>query len=70
MSYIEIIPEEDPYRVRERDGDRAYTVVGWVCTTTGKPDPILIPDTLCLGEPLPLKAEKMLPQRTYIPEGM
>lgn len=69
MPHVEIILKPAG-RVRERDGDRTYDLIGWVCTTDGPPEPILIPDYVDLGEPLPLNAEAVLPRRVYVPEDM
>jgi hypothetical protein len=67
--HITIVTAGCPYRVTERDSGRAYTVIGEVCTPRG-PIPILIPDEIALGEPLPIKAERVRPRPTLIPEGM
>lgn len=62
--------QDEPMHGVCRETGRGYTVIGWIRSDRGSIWPVLVPDEIALGEPLPIRAERLRGATVIIPDGM
>lgn len=71
MHRFEINDCDETRHGTDRESGRGYTIIGWIKAENGPGCwPVLIPDEIALGEPLPIKAERLKGAPVIIPDGM
>jgi hypothetical protein len=54
----------------DRETGRPYTIIGWIKSEDGQSWPVLVPDEIALGEPMPIRAERAKGQPVIVPDGV